>query len=73
MKDWTLAPSVNINRKKLMHHCAIKEPCNVLPWYWCELHDMGFWFCGRCWARAPEEINFVAALANCVSNYRILS
>lgn len=56
MKDWDLQPSVARPNVKYLTHCE----CIIA-----KRREDGSWYCPCCGIDAPEEIEFVADLANC--------
>jgi hypothetical protein len=57
MKDWLIDKSM-LPRKYLVHiHSKTKEDCTKIRG--------GYWVCMNCLEFAPEEIGFIADLAEC--------
>lgn len=81
MKDWHVqnwdkefglpgANGLSCGGYRLVHHCiSDPDPDPLLPawdWHVCVYRPMWGWYCPACGDVAPEEIEFVADLANCI-------
>ncbi len=62
MKDWIFAKG-----RDTMY---LKHNCIVGGCYFASKNKEGRWYCEECHIYAPEEIDFVADLANCEPLYR---